>query len=133
MSGGAEPAIPVVAAVIEHDGRYLLGLRPTRKRHGGLWEFPGGKLDPGESLLDAATRELDEEMGVRCTGGGRLLWSARDPGSRFEIDFVEITIIGEPRALEHDAVGWFTVEELAAMPLAPSDQDFVGVLSGRTG
>ncbi|HSG49130.1 MAG TPA: NUDIX domain-containing protein, partial [Longimicrobiales bacterium] len=55
-------AIPVIAAVIHRDGRYLVGRRPDDKRHGGLWEFPGGKLDPGESWLEAARRELSEEL-----------------------------------------------------------------------
>jgi 8-oxo-dGTP pyrophosphatase MutT (NUDIX family) len=48
----------VVAAVIERDGRLLVCQRPAHKRHGGLWEFPGGKCDPGESDAEAARREL---------------------------------------------------------------------------
>ena len=129
MTGGRTPSVPVVAAVIHRDGRYLLGLRPGHKRHGGLWEFPGGKLDPGETLVDAAARELDEELGVSCTGGGRRIWASADPGSPYVIEFVEIIIEGEPRALEHDTVGWFTPDELRNMPLAPSDRAFVAFLA----
>src|SRR5690606_20769929 len=62
--------IRVLAAVIRRDGRWLVCRRPAHKRHGGLWEFPGGKLEPGESLLEAATRELEEELAVRVTGVG---------------------------------------------------------------
>lgn len=116
--------IPVVAAVIQRGGRYLLGLRPPSKRHGGLWEFPGGKLRPRESTLDGLRRELAEEMNVRCVGMGAVRWTAADPGSPFVIEFVEATIEGEPVADEHDALGWFTPDELAAMPLAPSDAAF---------
>ena len=50
-----------MAAVIERDGKLLVCRRPGHKRHGGLWEFPGGKLEPGETIVDAARRELDEE------------------------------------------------------------------------
>src|SRR5258708_6415849 len=54
--------IHVVAAIIERDGRFLLCRRNPLKRHGGLWEFPGGKLESGENHCDAAKRELYEEL-----------------------------------------------------------------------
>ncbi|MCK7504065.1 MAG: NUDIX domain-containing protein [Desulfobacterales bacterium] len=65
MSAAPAP-IHVIAAVIRRDGRYLVGRRPDGKRHGGLWEFPGGKVDPGESRLEAAHRELGEELGMQA-------------------------------------------------------------------
>ena len=72
--GHTEPAgaealepVPVVAAVIRREGRYLLGRRPGHKRHGGLWEFPGGKLHDGEDAEAAAHRELDEELALAPT------------------------------------------------------------------
>jgi 8-oxo-dGTP diphosphatase len=129
-SDAAEP-IPVVAAVIRRDGRYLLGRRPTTKRHGDLWEFPGGKVLPGESRLDAARRELAEELGLEALTLGRLLFSVRDPGSRFVIEFVEVDALGEPAAREHSAVGWYAAEELCALPLAPADALFAERLPER--
>ena len=54
----------VLATVIRRDGRLLVCQRPSHKRHGGLWEFPGGKVEPGESDLAASRRELAEELGV---------------------------------------------------------------------
>jgi 8-oxo-dGTP pyrophosphatase MutT (NUDIX family) len=54
MSAASDSFISVLAAVITHQSRYLVCQRPLSKRHGGLWEFPGGKIEPGESLLDAA-------------------------------------------------------------------------------
>ncbi len=121
-----EPAlVPVVAAVVRRGDRYLVGRRPAGKRHGGLWEFPGGKVDAGESLLAAATRELAEELSVSTNGIGRTLFSSRDGDAPFEIHFVEIEITGDPIAHEHSEVGWFTRLELKRLELAPADAEFV--------
>ena len=120
----------MVAAVLRRQGRYLLGLRPTDKRHGDLWEFPGGKLAPGESLLEAARRELTEELEIQVTRVGRLLRSFADGASPFVIEFVETEATGEPVPVEHQRVGWFSVEEMRSMPLAPADAAFVEWLAG---
>lgn len=117
--------IRVVAAVIERDGRYLVGERPTNKRHGGLWEFPGGKLEFGETVLVAARRELTEELGVQVLAVGEKLYAIEDPGSNFVIEFHSTEITGEPVCHEHSALIWATVDELLPMALAPSDRRFV--------
>ena len=119
----------VVAAVLRREGRYLLGLRPERKRHGGLWEFPGGKVDPGESTLDAARRELAEELEIEVTSVGELVLSVADGRSPFVIDFVNTVAVGSPSPLEHDELGWFTVDEMLEMRLAPADARFVAHLA----
>ncbi len=121
--------ILVVAAVVLRGGRYLVGRRPAHKRHGGLWEFPGGKVDVGESILEAARRELTEELSVSTNGIGRTLFSSRDGHAPFEIHFVEVEIEGEPIPHEHSEVGWFTPSELGRLPLAPADAAFVGELN----
>ncbi|MEX2526266.1 MAG: (deoxy)nucleoside triphosphate pyrophosphohydrolase [Gemmatimonadota bacterium] len=126
---GSPPPIPVLAAVIRRNHRYLLCLRPPGKRHGGLWEFPGGKLDAGESEREGVTRELREELDVEVTAVGEVMFSRRDPGSAFVIHFLQVEIRGEPRALEHSQVGWFTVEEASRMRLAPSDAAFLKELA----
>jgi len=117
--------IPVVAAVIRRGGAVLLGLRPAHKRHGSMWEFPGGKVLDGESLGDALARELREELGVRVSRGAPALFVARDPGSPFEIHFVPVEIEGTPRAVEHQEVRWVALADLASLPLAPADRRFV--------
>lgn len=123
-------SVSVVAAVIRRRGRYLLGRRPAHKRHGGLWEFPGGKVREGESVLDAARRELAEELTMDARSAGPELFRARDEASPFTIHFVEIEARGEPKPLEHSEVRWLTVEELSTMPLAPADAAFVRTLAG---
>jgi 8-oxo-dGTP diphosphatase len=127
---------PVLAAVIRRGDRYLLARRPRSKRHGGLWEFPGGKLEPGESWTDAAGRELGEELGVAVTRAGEPLYRRRDPASSFEIVFVEVEVEGEARALEHEELRWVDVGEMAGLELAPADAAFarrLGAQGGRSG
>lgn len=121
----------VVAAVIERGGRLLLCRRPPGKRHAGLWELPGGKLLPGESILDAARRELAEELGVEVTAVGELLLAVPDPGSDFAVEFHPVEIAGEPAALEHSALAWVHPEDLPGYDLAPSDRVFVERLLKR--
>lgn len=105
--------IPVLAAVIRRGDRYLLAKRPAHKRHGGLWEFPGGKLEPGEGWLEAARRELREELRVQVVRAGDPVFRRHDAASGFEIVFVPVEIEGEPEALEHEELRWVGREELA--------------------
>ncbi|HEU5208672.1 MAG TPA: (deoxy)nucleoside triphosphate pyrophosphohydrolase [Longimicrobiales bacterium] len=116
--------IPVLAAVTERAGRFLVCRRPLHKRHGGLWEFPGGKLEPGESLRAAAERELDEELGVRVTRIGGVVFERHDAGSPFLIRFVRVEFTGEPQPLEHDDLRWVEPAAMLDLPLAPSDRAF---------
>jgi len=85
----------------------------------------GGKGLDGESVFDAVKRELDEELGVMVTGVGEVLYSDRDDGSVFVIEFVETQISGEPGAIEHSDVRWVKQEDLGGMALAPTDERFV--------
>lgn len=117
--------IRVVAAVIEREGRLLLGRRPAHKRHGALWEFPGGKIEAGEDALAAARRELDEELGLDVESVGALLRSVADDDSPYVIDFYAVAATGTPAAREHSEVGWFAIDELTDLRLAPADRTFV--------
>jgi len=125
MSGQTSGTVRVLAAVIRRGDRYLLCQRPAQKRHGGLWEFPGGKLEAGEALLDAARRELKEELGVEVSAIGRTLLVVHDEGSPFQIEFVEVEIAGSPSAFEHDEIAWLRRLEITQRNLAPSDRQFV--------
>jgi 8-oxo-dGTP diphosphatase len=128
MSHPENRSIRVLAAVVQRGGRFLVCQRPPHKRHGGLWEFPGGKLEVEESLLDAARRELSEELGVQALAVEQPLLSIADPGSVFVIVFVPTIIDGEPTCLEHSELRWALLAELPALALAPSDRRFVDYL-----
>ena len=128
-----EPGVvPVVAAVLTRGGKTLLCRRPAHKRHGGLWEFPGGKLLPGETLGEGARRELAEELSLRLAALGGRLGSRSDPGSPFEIHFVEVSAEGEPVPLEHAELAWSGPADLLGYALAPGDRAFAEAwLKGR--
>ena len=126
-------SIPVLAAVVKRDGCYLVCQRPAHKRHGGLWEFPGGKIEANESLLDAANRELTEELGVAVVAVGNPLLTIADTGSPYVIEFVPTAIAGEPACLEHSELRWAALRELPDLPLAPSDRKFVDFLLAGAG
>jgi mutator protein MutT len=124
-------SIRVIAAVVTRQDRFLVCQRPPHKRHGGLWEFPGGKCEPGETDTDAIGRELREELGVDVLAVGDEAFAINDPGSPFRIAFLPVTIEGEPVCHEHTALRWGRLAELAQLPLAPSDRRFVESHLGR--
>ncbi len=111
------------------DGALLLGRRPRGKQHGGLWEFPGGKVEPGEDDEAALRRELREELAVEVANVGAILFEFQDVGSPFRIVFRAVTLAGLPRAMEHEALADFLPGEAASLPLAPADAAFVGTFA----
>ena len=122
----------VLAAVIERDGNYLVCRRPAHKRHGGLWEFPGGKVEAGETHFEAARRELAEELDVRVLSVDSAIFAVADPGSEFLIEFVPTTILSSPKCLEHTNLRWMSLPDLPSLELAPSDRRFVDFLRHRS-
>lgn len=87
-------------------------------------------MKEGESDLEAARRELAEELGVHVTDVGPVELSVQDPGSDFVIEFLAVSIEGEPQCLEHMALAWEEEDKLPGYDLAPSDRRYV---EGRVG
>jgi len=122
----------VTAAVIERDGRILIGRRRADDRFGGFWEFPGGKLEPGEAPTDGLRRELREELGVDATVG-RFLGSYPYRSSLLSIELLAFRVaIGEsePLPLEHDEILWALPEDLAAFAFTEPDKPLAEILAG---
>ena len=119
------------------DGRVLVSRRPAGAHLGGLWEFPGGKLEPGEDEESALVRELREELGIEVRPGAscgilRHRYPEREVVLRFR--FAEI-VAGEPRPLEVDEVRWATPDELGKLHFPEADRPVVTALvhAGRNG
>ncbi|MXP43824.1 NUDIX domain-containing protein [Allopontixanthobacter sediminis] len=134
--------IPVVAlALPETDGRWLMHYRSEEKQHGGLWEFPGGKVELGERPAIALVREIAEELGIGLNAVS--LKPAGFAESSSECDSPQIVImlytsapwdlsqLSQPRALEGGAVGWFTPSEIELLAKPPLDVVLARQLFGR--
>ena len=114
--------IHVVAALIRRRGKVLLDRRPPGGRHAGLWEFPGGKREPGETDEQALARELFEELGVESTIGAEVARSRNLADVDITLVLYQAEIRGEPVAKEVDAVEWFDPQALASLPMPPADK-----------
>lgn len=107
--------IHVMAAVIRRpDGRILIAKRPEHAHQGGLWEFPGGKLEPGETRQQALGRELYEELGIRVTQARPLIDIRHDyPDKSVRLDVWQVDgFDGEPRGAEGQPIRWVAPHEL---------------------
>lgn len=127
---GSTSAIVVAAAIIERDGRWLMARRLKGTHLEGLWEFPGGKVDPGESLDQCLVRELDEELGVAARVG-RLRWSTTHdyPAKRVQLHFYDCTIDGEPQPRLGQELRWVSASELSTLPVPEADAGLVALLT----
>ncbi|PAU56625.1 hypothetical protein BZL41_19610 [Pseudomonas sp. PIC25] len=108
--------VHVAAAVIRgSDGRVLIARRPEDKHQGGLWEFPGGKVEEGEAVQAALGRELEEELGIRVTNARPLIQIHHDyPDKHVLLDVWEVSgFDGEPHGAEGQPLAWVTPRQLA--------------------
>lgn len=123
----------VCGVVADGRGAVLACRRPPGKHLAGLWEFPGGKVDPGESPRAALARELHEELGVRVEVGQKLapvVWDYGDVVIRLS-PFVCTILSGEPHPHEHDAIRWSAPAEWESLQWAPADLPILDELRTR--
>jgi 8-oxo-dGTP diphosphatase len=125
--------IRVTAAVIDRDGRVLIARRRSGDRFGGVWEFPGGKIEPGESPEESLRREIDEELGMAIEIGPCLgAFPYVSPAWSIElIAFRAVWTSGTMILREHDEVRWVAPGELASYPFAEPDRPIVHLLAGE--
>ena len=124
----------VVAAVISDDkGRILLTRRPEGAHMGGLWEFPGGKVENGESYSEALVRELNEELGIAVQKGRPLTFAVHsEKNLEILLLFYSATITaGRPKPLEGQEITWVRPDELGNYAMPPADDEVVSLLVNR--
>ena len=119
--------IAVVAALIWDKDRFLACQRPESKARGGLWEFVGGKVEPGESKPQALIRECREELDITVSVGEPFLELTHSyPDLTIHLTVFHASIAeGTPRLLEHQAMCWVTAKEAETMSFCPADQEII--------
>ncbi|GAA4574960.1 NUDIX domain-containing protein [Micromonospora coerulea] len=124
-----EPKVVVGAAIIA-DGRVLACARAAPAEVAGKWEFPGGKVEPGESETAALIRECAEELAVRVEIGGRVGRDVRMAHGRSVLKVYAARLLhgDQPEALEHSELRWLTAAELDTVTWLPADAPIVAAL-----
>jgi len=127
--------IAVVAALLGQDGKILIQKRPATKTRGELWEFPGGKIEPGESPAAALVRECREELGVEVEPEAEV-WSTshryEDAPRPTEVSLRLIRcrlVSGTPVGREHQEVRWAKPEDLQGLPFVAADVPVLALLA----
>lgn len=124
--------IVVVGAVIEHDGKIFATKRGPNMSLAGLWEFPGGKIEAGETPQEALAREIQEELG--CTVTVNDLVTTTD--HEYDFGIVSLStyrcslVSGIPTLTEHSESVWISAESLGELEWAPADIPAVEILAG---
>lgn len=129
----ASPVLVVAAALLDATGRCLMQRRPAGKAHAGLWEFPGGKVEPGESPVAALVRELAEELAITVTPESLVPLSfAAVPGgdgrALVMLLYACTAWDGVPQMLAASELCWDTPAALSRLPMPPVDVPLVGAV-----
>ncbi len=126
-------AVEVVAALIRDGSRFLICQRPAHKARGLLWEFVGGKIEPGETKEAALIRECREELGITLEVGevfAEVLHEYPDITVRLTLFSARIRE-GTPQKLEHNDLRWITPDEIPQYPFCPADTEILEKLQGK--
>ncbi|MDJ0977375.1 MAG: (deoxy)nucleoside triphosphate pyrophosphohydrolase [Erythrobacter sp.] len=133
----ANGLLVVAGALQRADARWLMHQRPVEKHHGGLWEFPGGKVEPSEIPREALCRELAEELGILVAAedcAPLFFAEERSDGANPAIVILLYKITrwrGEPRALEGEAIDWFGAAGVSKLAKPPLDSELAARLFGQ--
>jgi 8-oxo-dGTP diphosphatase len=127
------PTVTVVAAaLVDGSGRVLVQKRAPGRPVEGLWEFPGGKVEPGERLEAALVRELEEELGIGVDEGSLApsAFASAQLGERHLLLLLYICRqwLGEPQALDAAALQWLRPQEMSALSMPPADEPLIALL-----
>ena len=117
----------VVAALIWDGDRFLICQRPAHKARGLLWEFVGGKVEPGETAAQALVRECREELGITVSVGEVFIDVVHEyPDLTVHLTLFHATIAaGTPKLLEHNDLRWITPQETGDYPFCPADVEIL--------
>ncbi|WP_240624502.1 (deoxy)nucleoside triphosphate pyrophosphohydrolase [Aurantiacibacter odishensis] len=115
----------VALALFDDEGRLLMQQRPVGKHHAGMWEFPGGKVEPFEKPANALVREIAEELSLAIDPAqleqAFFAEESSDPAVVLNL-YTSRQVVSDPQSLEGQAWGWFAPREAADLPLAPMDR-----------
>ena len=124
-----------MAIIRRQGGQFLVSQRLPKDSFGGFWEFPGGKLNPGESLQQGLAREILEELGVHVeVGEKRMEIRHSDPSRVILLHCFDCRVVeGEPRAIECACWRWVEVEELEGLTFPPASRPLIRLLQESGG
>ncbi|MBE7488743.1 (deoxy)nucleoside triphosphate pyrophosphohydrolase [bacterium] len=133
MSDLQQPGMLVVAALIQHEQRYLVAERPAGKTMAGYWEFPGGKLHPNEEPREGLKREIFEELGVLVEVGDIIeVIQHIDPDKTVLLLFFDCRLKdGQPSGREGQRIRWVSPQDMLDMKFLPADIALITRLMGN--
>ena len=125
----------VVAALIWEKDKFMICQRPAHKARGLLWEFVGGKVEPGETGEEALVRECREELAVRISVGDLFMDVTHEyPDVTVHLTLFNATIAeGIPQKLEHNDIKWITPAEIPDYDFCPADEEILAEITRRFG
>jgi 8-oxo-dGTP diphosphatase len=138
LAGDADMSAPperitVAAAVIRRQDEYFVTRRHAGVHLEGYWEFPGGKCDPGETLVDCLRREIREELDADVDVGAEIFAVTHEyPERVVELRFFDCELMGNPSAMLGQEMRWVRREDLGSLEFPPADAELLKVLSGAT-
>ena len=124
----------VVAALVWRGDRFMICQRPAHKARGLLWEFVGGKVEPGETEAEALARECREELDAEVTADSLFMRLVHTyPDLTVELALYHASMQGEPKLLEHNDIRWIRVDEIDRYEFCPADEEILRELKRMGG